>query len=130
MHPQRGAWCAGIVHGDIKPSNAMLTDEGCVKLTDFGLARQRGKTGSSSYGTRAYLSPELYRAHIASLVENIESDAARERERTGASVLGVKAILSRDPLYRPFKNRAPAAAKAAAPPKAAAPTTPRSAPWP
>jgi REP element-mobilizing transposase RayT len=40
----------------------------------------------------AHLSPELYRARIAALVETIESDAARERERTGASVLGVKAI--------------------------------------
>jgi hypothetical protein len=49
----------------------------------------------------AHLSPELYRACIAALVETIESNAARERERTGASVLGVKAILSRDPLYRP-----------------------------
>ena len=49
----------------------------------------------------AHLSPELYRARIASLVEAIETDAARERERTGAVVVGVKAILSRDPLYRP-----------------------------
>src|SRR6185312_11485193 len=49
----------------------------------------------------AHLSPELYRARIASLVEALETDAARERERTGAVVVGVKAILSRDPLYRP-----------------------------
>jgi REP element-mobilizing transposase RayT len=49
----------------------------------------------------AHLSPELYRARIASLVEDIETDAARERERSGAVVVGVKAILSRDPLYRP-----------------------------
>src|SRR6202011_5625047 len=49
----------------------------------------------------AHLSPEVYRARIATLVETIESDAAHERERTGASVLGAKAILSRDPLYRP-----------------------------
>jgi hypothetical protein len=49
----------------------------------------------------AHLTPELYRARIAALVESIEADAARERERTGASVLGIKAILSRDPLHRP-----------------------------
>jgi REP element-mobilizing transposase RayT len=49
----------------------------------------------------AHLSPEVYRARIAALVETIESDAAHERERTGASVLGVKAILSYDPQHRP-----------------------------
>jgi len=49
----------------------------------------------------AHLSPEIYRARIAALVETIESDAARERGRTGASVLGVRAILARDPQYRP-----------------------------
>ncbi len=49
----------------------------------------------------AHLSPERYRARIASLVEAIETEAARERERTGASVLGVKAILAYDPQHRP-----------------------------
>jgi hypothetical protein len=34
---------------------------------------------------RAHLSPELYRARIAALVETIETDAACEREGTGAS---------------------------------------------
>ena len=45
----------------------------------------------------AHMSPELYRARIAAMVEAIESEAASERERTGSSVLGVKEILSRDP---------------------------------
>jgi hypothetical protein len=57
----------------------------------------------------AHLSPEVYRARIAEMVESIEAEAARERERTGACVLGVKAILSRDPRHCPASlSRSPA----------------------
>src|SRR3954452_17156745 len=49
----------------------------------------------------AHLSPIVYRARIAEMVESIEAEAARERERTGACVLGAKAILASDPLHRP-----------------------------
>ncbi|HEX4965122.1 MAG TPA: hypothetical protein VF173_30215 [Thermoanaerobaculia bacterium] len=44
----------------------------------------------------AHLSPEVYRARIAEMVESIEAEAARTREHTGAEV-----ILSRDPQHRP-----------------------------
>ena len=52
---------AGILHRDLKPENVLLSDDGRIKLGDFGLARSiDNHTGSGSLiGTVAYLSPEL-----------------------------------------------------------------------
>ena len=49
----------------------------------------------------AHLPPEIYRQRIASLVKDIEADAALARNLNGASVLGVEAILAMDPQHRP-----------------------------
>ena len=51
---------AGIVHGDIKPGNILVTPENKVKLGDFGIARLTTQLPSSHrlLGTPAYLAPE------------------------------------------------------------------------
>jgi beta-lactam-binding protein with PASTA domain/predicted Ser/Thr protein kinase len=55
----------GVVHRDIKPHNLVLTDEGRLKVTDFGIARaantQQMTEVGSIVGTAQYLSPEQAR---------------------------------------------------------------------
>lgn len=56
------AHAAGLVHRDIKPENVLISDDGEVKIADFGLVRAvaEAKITSTSVilGTAAYLSPE------------------------------------------------------------------------
>jgi serine/threonine-protein kinase len=56
------AHAAGLVHRDIKPENVLISDDGDVKIADFGLVRAvaEAKITSTSVilGTAAYLSPE------------------------------------------------------------------------
>ena len=52
-----------IIHRDIKPENLLISDNGVVKLCDFGFARDIGKKKNFMYteyvSTRWYRAPEL-----------------------------------------------------------------------
>lgn len=50
----------GVIHRDIKPENIMITDQGSVRLIDFGLSRaSKTKNLTDMAGTPYYMAPEV-----------------------------------------------------------------------
>jgi serine/threonine-protein kinase len=75
----------GIIHGDLKGSNILVTPEGNIKLLDFGLGRRIPRSGmaqvttscltlteaGATAGTLPYLAPEVLRGNPTSLQSDI-----------------------------------------------------------
>jgi serine/threonine protein kinase len=98
----------GIVHGDLKPANILLTDEGVAKVTDFGLSRIAPPRGQSDEttdwqeqfgkvaGTPGYMSPEQSRgapavpaSDVFSLGATLYEMLTGQKAFTGGNVLEV-----------------------------------------
>jgi serine/threonine-protein kinase len=74
----RAAAARGVIHRDIKPSNLVLTKEGVLKVTDFGLAKMvvadSGLTlAGEVLGSPNYLAPEQASGAAADLRSDIYS---------------------------------------------------------
>ena len=53
-----------VIHRDVKPSNLLVSENGTVKILDFGIARadfeREGQTRSVQFGTARYMAPEQW----------------------------------------------------------------------
>ena len=73
----KAAHNTGIIHRDLKPSNLMITEEGEVKLADFGVAHVFASTRLTRtggiVGTAEYMSPEQARGQRATKLSDLYS---------------------------------------------------------
>ena len=92
----------GIVHRDIKPENLLVTKDGVLKLTDFGVSIDVSKERPvSAVGTRDYMSPEVVRCPLKSYpsqykeVADLHYDAAADI--WGVGILACNLVGGRTP---------------------------------
>ncbi len=80
------AHARGLVHRDIKPGNLMMTQDGTVKVLDFGIARLRDFAAASSTQTGIVMGTPAFMAPEQALAKTEEIDAQTDVWAVGATL--------------------------------------------
>ncbi|MEX1369178.1 MAG: protein kinase, partial [Nannocystaceae bacterium] len=92
----------GVIHRDIKPSNVLITSEGEVLLTDFGIARYEAEMSAEMFGTISYMAPEQalgttgYQSDLFGAAALVHYMLTGRPPRTACNIAELHAVL-RDP---------------------------------